>query len=136
MHRWQRIARALALIGVMIHAGLLTWHNAAMLGSVLERNALAIALSEICHNGDALSSADRNNPADPGIPSENPGGPTGCPICKGAVAAVTLLPALDLRIDKPEVVTVLRIQVIRAVFLLPPPVQRLRPPTRAPPAFA
>ena len=126
LHRWRTYAFAFALIGMLFHAGSVVWHNAAMLGSVLERNALAQALGKYCHGGTAtIGSSD----VLPDLPQPNQDQTT-CPICKGAVAAFAILPVVELPLHRPDV-TSARIEVVGRIIAIR--LARLRPPSRAPP---
>lgn len=119
--------RVLAIIGVLLHAGLIVWHNAAMLGATLQRNALATALAELCHGaGAAATEAQGELPELPQPGNDQ----SGCPICKGSVSAVAILPTPDLQLHRPDRATA-RLEVVGRIIALR--LQPVRPPTRGPP---
>jgi hypothetical protein len=122
--------RALAIIGMLLHAGLIVWHNAAMLGTTLQRNALAAALGEICH-GAGSATADARAEL-PDLPSQgNDQG--GCPICKGCVSAVAILSVPEFAVHRPDVATA-RMAIVGETITLR--LAYVRPPTRGPPLSA
>ena len=77
----------LALFGVLLHAGAVVRHNAAMTGANLQYQALVTGLAQICHGtatGDALAAAEL-----PYVPKPTDA-QNGCPICSGLSSAVAL----------------------------------------------
>jgi hypothetical protein len=112
---------------MLLHAGLIVWHNAAMLGATLQRNALAIALTSICHNAGAVSAEPQGEL--PALPPE--GNDQGsCPICKGYVSAVAILSTPDLDVHQPDTAAA-RMEIVGEIIarrIFP-----VRPPTRGPP---
>jgi len=77
----------LALLGVLLHAGAIARHNAAMTGATLQYHALLTDLAQLCHGsttGDALAAAEL-----PYVPRPSDA-QNGCPICSGLSAAVAL----------------------------------------------
>ncbi len=86
--------RVVAIIGMLVHAALIVWHNASMVGATLERGLLAEALA-ICH-ATGPSGLEGTVPAQPGEGEAS----TPCPICKGLVGAVAVVP--DVRLPEPS----------------------------------
>jgi hypothetical protein len=87
----RRLLSLLAIIGVLLHAGLFVRHNAMMVRAALDRAALADIFSEIC-SGKSGSSAnpDATFPGDHGSPESH------CPDCLTFAGAVALLPTAFL----------------------------------------
>jgi hypothetical protein len=86
----RRLISVLAIIGVLLHAGLFIRHNAMMLGAALDHAALADIFSNICF-GHADSSA---NP-DATHPRNQDGPQSRCLDCLSCGSAVALLPAIS-----------------------------------------
>ena len=130
LRRFSTSLRALAIFGVLLHAGLIVWHNAAMLGATMQYNAVVSALANTCHGSGASTTDVRDSLPDIPTPGNEQ---TGCPICKGCVAAIAILPDPAL----PEHCVhraAMRMEIVGEIIA-----QRLtpvRPPTRAPPIFA
>lgn len=128
----QRIAasiRVLAIIGVLVHAGLIVWHSASMLGMAIQRAELATALSEICHGAGQVVSTSSELPD---IPSgESDGG--GCPVCKGLVSGIAILSTPFLIAHRPDV-DVARMEIVGEAIARR--LRPVRPPSRAPPSLA
>jgi len=122
--------RVLTILGVLLHAGLLVWHNTAMLGAKLQGDALASALGEICYGSGMMQRAASGDLPDAPPPASDQGN---CPICKGCVSAVAILAAPELAVHKPDQ-TSLRIIVVGKVIAQR--LARLRPPARGPPLTA
>lgn len=77
----------LALLGVLLHAGAIARHNAAMTGATLQYQALLTDLAQLCHGstaGDVLARAEL-----PYVPKPTDA-QNGCPICSGLSPAVAL----------------------------------------------
>ena len=130
MRRFSTSLRALAIFGVLLHAGFIVWHNAAMLSRTMQYNAVVSALTGICHgSGAATADVSDNLPDIPAPGNEQ----SDCPICKGCVAAIAILPDPGLpehRVHR----AAMRMEIAGEIIA-----QRLtpvRPPTRAPPIFA
>ena len=85
--RARRWISVLALLGVLLHAGAIVRHNAAMTGATFQYQALLTGLAQVCHGsatGDALAAAEL-----PFVPRPSDA-QNGCPICSGLAAAVAL----------------------------------------------
>ena len=125
LRRWVSIV---ALLGVLLHAGAIVRHNAAMLGAQLEHQALLAGLSRICHG---MGAAGESQPVDlPAIPAPTER-PNGCPICSGMASAFALAGPDTILLEPPyqAVLTVgERVVTIPRTFVL------VRPPTRGPPS--
>lgn len=121
--------RIIAIVGIVLHAGLLVRHNSSVLAANLQASSLFVALAEICHGGGVqLSEA----PDIPQLPP--PGGDSGsCPICKGCVAAAAVLPTVDFFHHSP-LATVTRMEIVGEAIALR--LARILPPARAPPRTA
>jgi hypothetical protein len=76
----------LAVLGVLLHAGALVRHNAAMAGAALEYRALLAGLTQICH-GSGAGTLDASEL--PYVPPPNDA-QNGCPICSGLGPAIAL----------------------------------------------
>jgi hypothetical protein len=83
----RRCIGSLAIIGMLLHAGLFVRHNAMMLGSALDSAALAAAFGEICFGASGSThSPDSTSPQNPdGLQSH-------CLVCLAFAGAVALLP--------------------------------------------
>lgn len=124
MRRFEKIISLTAVIGMLLHAGLLVRHNAVMLDAAFDQLALSFAGGVLCH-GDGDSDQAR-----PALPRHS-GALPDCPVCVGAASAAAILPpmiALPGRVATParEVVSLDRDIAQRPVAL--------RPPSRAPPS--
>ena len=85
--RSRRWISVLALLGVLLHAGAIVRHNAAMTGANLQYQALVTGLSQLCHSvtsGKVLAAAEL-----PFVPKPTDA-QNGCPICSGLSPAVAL----------------------------------------------
>ena len=79
----------LALLGVLLHAGAIARHNAAMTGATFQYQALLTDLAQLCHGstaGDVLARAEL-----PYVPKPTDA-QNGCPLCSGLSPAIALLP--------------------------------------------
>lgn len=124
------LLRYLAIIGIILHAGLIVRHNAAMLGSHLQLAALTADLAEICHGAGGSSTDDQQQL--PEMPSS--GGDLGsCPICTGCISAVAVLPT-PYAFSREPYVAAIRMEVVGDIITQR--LARLRPPSRAPPSLA
>ena len=119
--------RVLTILGLLVHAGVLVWHNTAMLGAKLQGDAVASALGEICFGSGMMQRAASDDLPDAPPPASDQGN---CPICKGCVSAVAILATPELAAHKPDH-TSSRIIVIGMVIAQR--LVRMRPPTRGPP---
>lgn len=92
MRRCRLIVVTIALLGVLLHTGLLARHGAMMLQKQLLDADLAAAAGVICHHDGSTA---------PGAPAtRGPGGQDDCPICQGMITAVVVPeapPAVALR---------------------------------------
>ena len=88
MKRRREIAALMALVGVVFHLALVTWHNTATLRASVEHASLIKALLETCHASQ--QKAPDPAPELPFIPRPDDS-QSGCAICKGMVAAVAIL---------------------------------------------
>jgi hypothetical protein len=127
LRRWISL---LAVVGVLLHAGALVRHNAAMAGAHLQHQALVADLQVICHSGGPGAA----EPADiPYVPRPFDA-EKGCPLCSGVASAFALIgPApvfsgveLCSKAFEPPV-------FVAAVPVAP---TRLLPPARGPPDMA
>lgn len=130
MRRISTSFRVLAIIGVLLHAGLIVWHNAAMLGATLQHQSLVSALTAICHGAGASDTATRGDlPELPPSSSEQ----AGCPICKGQVGAVAILSHPEPFVHRPHLATA-QMEIVSEIIARR--IAHVRPPTRAPPFLA
>ena len=128
----------LAVIGVLLHAGLLARHNGSVLAAQRAQAELAtsltVSLSVICHGGGGtaqLPQADISRLPD--APLNAPSNTGDCPLCMGlgVIAAVLPTPHVMLgQTDKASIVLALVGQAIhyRRAMVCPPP--------RGPPVLA
>ena len=87
--RVRRWISVLAALGVLVHAGAIVRHNAAMAGAALQYQALLTGLAQICHGG-ASATANALAPEElPYVPRPSDA-ENGCPICSGLAPAVAL----------------------------------------------
>jgi hypothetical protein len=120
----------LALFGVLLHAGAVVRHNAAMTGAIFQYQALVTSLAEICHGSGMASTVP---PSDlPYVPRPSDA-QSGCPICSGVGSAIALAAPAAASIPLPQPVAI----------AFNPYGQRLCeagyavcPPARGPPAVA
>ena len=127
--RFRRWTSLVALIGVLLHAGLVVRHNTMVLASKLEHGSLVAALGFICHgNGGTTELSANEVPALP-EPDQDRGS---CPLCAGLTPAVAVLNDAGLGCHVPDAASS-RMAVLGEVIR-----QRLayvRPPSRGPPAL-
>lgn len=81
--RWISI---LAVLGVLLHAGAIVRHNAAMAAASLQYQALVAGLSQICHS---TGSGTLDASEVPYVPRPSDA-QNGCPICSGLGQVVAL----------------------------------------------
>ncbi len=122
VHTFAKFCRWLAVLSVLVHAGLFAWHAAMSIDKTFSRSFVAWTLTQICH-GAAPSSEET-----PVLPSQENGDE--CPLCKGVMGSPVIAPSVDLpvrAIDR----TSCRIAIIgEAVRVRLAPVC---PPSRGPP---
>ena len=121
----RQLVSLLAIIGMLLHAGLFVHHNAMMLEAALDRAVLADAFNEICF-GKSNSPAipDAGHPQNEGDPQSH------CPDCLGFAGAVALLSTTSVNYDARYLIasdTLFSSQVVSTDGLL------LWPPGRGPP---
>lgn len=127
--RFRSVVSLLAIVGVLLHAGLLARHNGMMLQATLLHQELATALGVICH-GEGGGTQRTATPVDLPAPT---GDQSECPICMGMSAAAAVLPAFEL----PTVTfsgETTRLAMIAEIIRQR--LDRLVPPPRGPPEFA
>ena len=117
-----------AILGVLLHAGLIVRHNAMALSAHLLQQDLITSIASICNSsGTAVASDDVAY-----IPSPN-GGSSDCPICSGMMGASGLLPEaakVMIAFDRPShLIAVISDRIA-------PRLIGAWPPSRGPPAIA
>jgi hypothetical protein len=120
----------LALLGVLLHAGAIARHNAAMTGATFQYQALLTGLSQICHGsaaGDVLAAAEL-----PFVPRPSDA-QNGCPICSGLSPAFALAAA---ELDVAFVSAPVAIAFHPGAQHIPASAYAVCPPARGPPAAA
>lgn len=119
-----------ALFGVLLHAGAIVRHNAAMTGATFQYQALVTGLAEICHGSGAANAIP---PGDlPYVPRPSDA-QSGCPICSGLATAVAVVaPALRWA----PVTTPVKIVFHPSSHFVPEHGRAVHPPARGPPAVA
>jgi hypothetical protein len=125
-HNW---VSALAILGVLLHAGALVRHNARMLDAALDYTTLASGLAQFCHGGASASP----------VPSELPFLPkpsdaqNACPICSGLGFAFALAgPEPDLLRSALQMAA----PFLDVAVCFPVARRVLCPPARGPPLLA
>ena len=119
----------LAVLGVLLHAGVLVRHNAAMAGAALEYQTLLAGLSQICHGG-GTGTVDPSEL--PYVPPPNDA-QNGCPICSGVASAVALAaPPIDVALVLAPAASDFSVEIHRP----PAAAHHLHPPARGPPQAA
>lgn len=125
--RWISI---LALMGVLLHAGAIVRHSAAMTGATFQYQALLSGLTQICHGsgtGGVIDASDL-----PYLPRPSDA-QNGCPICSGLNSAVALAVPQAEPVAVPLPATIV-FQV--ATHCAPDSGHAVCPPARGPPAVA
>ena len=123
MRRFERIISLLAVIGVLLHAGLLVRHNGVMLDAAFDRLALSFAGGVICHGDD-----DRVR-SGPGMPAHS-GKLPNCPVCVGATVGAAILPPMVALPGKGPATLLVIASVEQQIGRR---AGAIRPPSRAPP---
>jgi hypothetical protein len=123
------VVRCFAVIGVLVQAGLVVWHSAAVLRSMQRQDALAAAaLAAICTGGRVSEVPEQQ----PDLPSH--GGDQGaCPICMGCVPSVAILPSPNAVVQRYDAGSE-RMEL--AGESIARRLARVRPPARGPPLLA
>lgn len=86
----RRLISLVAMLGVLLHAGLIVRHSTIMLSAKLLHNDLVSALGVICHSDGTIKEVPASElPAVP-APSDTQ---SDCPICMGMIAAAAVLPS-------------------------------------------
>lgn len=120
----------LALLGVLLHAGAIVRHIAAMTGANLQYQSLLAGLSQLCHSatsGKVLAAAEL-----PFVPKPTDA-QNGCPICSGLSPAVALAaPELEVAFVSAPVAIAFHPDAPRT----PASGHAVCPPARGPPATA
>lgn len=126
LRRWTALV---AMIGVLLHAGLIVRHNAFVLSAKLEHGALVAALGVICHgNGGTTELPAGEIPSLP-QPEQDRGS---CPLCAGLAPLAAVLSVTSLVCHVPDAASS-RMAIVGEIIR-----QRLaavRPPSRGPPAL-
>lgn len=119
----------LALLGVLLHAGAIVRHNAAMTGANLQYQTLLTDLAQLCHGSGAGAVAAADLPYVP-KPTD---AQNGCPICSGLNPVVALaVPELAVVALSPSVSIAFHSETHR----VPGSGYAVCPPARGPPAVA
>jgi hypothetical protein len=124
---WRRYINLVALIGVLVHAGLVVRHHQVMLGAHLERQDLIGALAVICHSNGQPATSSENVPWVP-LPSDQQN--SHCPLCAGLATAVALPASVESGV--PLQFRAAAPQLVR-YEARPVETESVKPPTRGPP---
>ena len=116
-----------ALLGVLLHAGLLVRHNAVMLNAKLLHSEIAATLGVICHTDGTTARLPVSQIPDVPAQSEGLGD---CPICAGLASVAAIVPSLVADITAPDFSSA-RVAVVGEAIALR--LAAVRPPTRGPP---
>lgn len=126
---FRRLISFVAMLGVLLHAGLIVHHSTVLLSAKLLHNELVSDLAVICHSdGSARDVPSSDFPSVP-KPSDNQ---SNCPICMGMVAGVAVLPT-TMAMMHPTDRTSERIAVVGAAIAHR--LQSTWPPPRGPPTL-
>jgi hypothetical protein len=125
--RWISI---FALFGVLLHAGAIVRHNAAMTGAALQYQALVTGLAELCHGSGTAGAAPVSDL--PYIPRPSDA-QNGCPICSGLSPLVALAAPAPASIFVPQAAGV---AFVHHSHCAPVRGHAVCPPARGPPAVA
>ncbi len=125
--RVSRWASFVALLGVLLHAGLIVRHNNSMLAAALHQEQ-AIPFGVMC-NVPVEQQADAQTPNQPN-PSQSV---SKCPVCLGAAPGVALTSADTPALHAPALDTP-RLTITASTTV--PHIAAVLPPSRAPPATA
>jgi hypothetical protein len=126
--RWRRFVGIVALLGVLLNAGAIVRHNAAMLAATFDHHALLSDLAQICHGaGTGAETAVADLPALPSRPDVQ----KDCPVCTGLGAVFALAPPILASIALPAAAAVAF--HFRADAAPGPQRAFAHPPARAPP---
>lgn len=128
MTRNRKWVTLLAVVGVLLHAGLVTRHATAMVQTRLLHQAIVADLAIICHSDGTIGS--RAGIVDLPLPGQSE---ETCPICLGQISATALLPT---PICVPQPIPTASARVLVLAEVIAPRLTRLRPPTRGPPTIA
>lgn len=128
--KWHKWIGLLALLSVVVHAGLVVRHNAIMVAATFAHHDLVGALGVICH-----SSKDAPDTSDEGLPGSTPpsSNTVECPVCMGFGGTSAIL-AERVTPKQVYVASAVRLEIVAEILL-----RRIsfeRPPTRGPPHFA
>jgi hypothetical protein len=121
VRRFEKIIGLVAIIGVLLHAGLLVRHNGVMLDAAFDRLALSFAGGVICH-GDGVGS-------DSGMPAHSDKVPN-CPVCFAATLGAAILPPMVALSGKGHAS---HLVLANADQQIGQRAENIRPPSRAPP---
>jgi hypothetical protein len=121
VRRFEKIISLVAVVGVLLHAGLLVRHNGIMLDAAFDRLALSFAGGVICH-GDGVGS-------DSGMPAHSDKVPN-CPVCFAATLGAAVLPPMVALPGRGHVPYIVLVNVDQ---LSGQRAGNIRPPSRAPP---
>jgi hypothetical protein len=127
--RLRRWIALVAMIGVLLHAGLIVRHNVMVLSAQLEHGALVSALRVICHGHGGTAELPAGEVPSLPQPEQDRGS---CPLCAGLAPVAAVLNDAGPVCHVSDAASS-RIAVVGEIIR-----QRLaavRPPTRGPPAL-
>lgn len=127
--RSRRWTALVAMVGMLLHVGLIVRHNTIVLSASLEHGALVAALGVICQ--DSGGSAELPADQTPSLPEPDQDH-SSCPLCAGLAPGVAVLSTVDLVGHVPDVASS-RVAVVGEVVRRR--LAAVRPPTRGPPAL-
>jgi hypothetical protein len=123
--RYRLIVSVIAVLGVLLHAGLLVRHGGMMVQAQLTHQELASALGVICHGDGTTSQTPSSDLPAPSNSSSD------CPLCMGMMTTATL----------PEQAVVAFIsnalseRIVTVAERIAPRLAAVCPPSRGPPAI-
>lgn len=118
-----------ALIGVLLHAGLIVRHNAMALSAKLDHAALATLFGFICHGNGGVSRLPASE--QPALPEQEQDRGS-CPICAGMAPAFAVLTDMLLPCQAHDTVS-FRMAVVGKIIHVR--LAAVCPPSCGPPAF-
>lgn len=128
MLRWKQIIGLVALVGMLLHAGLSVRHSTMILAHKLAQIDLIQSLTVSCHGAGGTSLVDASHLPD--IPDTNNTAGE-CPMCMGMASAALALPVMEVFKPRLDAMSA-RIEIVAEVIAHRMAAER--PPSTGPPA--
>jgi hypothetical protein len=129
MARLRRWISIVAMMGVLLHAGLLVRHSLAMADAARQYHAILADLASLCRAGQGDDAVPASHL--PQLPQPADG--AGCPICSGLVSAFAILGPQPAALPRPNATA---IELFSVAVAAAEPLRTAHPPARGPPARA